>query len=106
MLAVDLPIHPVAAPNAEPHANRPVDFKVDQVDSSAEGSVSVKHAPCTPPLARVVGTKHPSPSSPEKIAPFIVRIATNPAKIIVTPIAADRAGNLNEPDYCESWEFI
>lgn len=92
MQAADLPILPVVVQSVEPLANRLVDH-TDEVEISAIEKLVL----CTRPLVPVVEKKPLFPFSHARIDRCIVAIATNHARVGVTPV--DRAGKHDVPDY-------
>jgi hypothetical protein len=69
-------------------------------------SASAKHDKCTPLPARVVETKPLFLSNHEMTAPCIARIVISPVRLLRIQRAADRAGNADVPDDCESGQTI
>ena len=98
MRVVDSQIPRAVAPSAGLPANR-------RMEAHVLASASAKHDKCTALPARVVETKPLFLSNHEMTAPCIARIVISPVRLRI-PIAADRAGNADVPDYCQSGQAI
>ena len=97
-LHVDSQTPQAVAPSAGLPANR-------RTEAHVVASASVKHDKCILLPVRVVETKPLFLSNHEMIAPCIARIVISPVRPRI-PIAADRAGNADVPDDCQSGQAI